>query len=49
MATSGGRVLAISALGKDVNEATGKAYRIADRVQCANLFTRSDIGSGRKK
>lgn len=48
LATSGGRVLAISALGKDVNEATDKAYRTADKVQCANLFTRSDIGSGRK-
>ena len=46
--TDGGRVLAVSALGKDVGEATDKAYGAVDKVQCANLFTRSDIGTGRK-
>ncbi len=42
--TSGGRVLCITALGKDVEEARARAYAAYDRVQWHGKFCRRDIG-----
>ena len=47
LVTDGGRVLAISALGDSLTEATAKVYRGADTVDCPNLSYRKDIGTGR--
>lgn len=44
LVTAGGRVLAVTATGKDVEEATTKAYKAADSVDCPNLYYRKDIG-----
>lgn len=42
--TSGGRVLAVSALGRDVKDACERAYRGVAKVRFQNAFYRSDIG-----
>ena len=43
--TSGGRVLCITALGKDLGEARERAYRAYDKLRYAGKFCRRDIGS----
>jgi len=42
--TSGGRVLCVCALGKDVAEAQRRAYRAVDRISWKGMFCRRDIG-----
>lgn len=42
--TNGGRVLGITALGKDLRTARRKAYEAADWVDFANKYMRHDIG-----
>lgn len=42
--TNGGRVLFISAKGKDLASAQLKAYEEVSKIKCSNLFYRSDIG-----
>ncbi len=42
--TNGGRVLGISALGKDLKEARAKAYEAAQWVSFQNQYMRHDIG-----
>jgi phosphoribosylamine--glycine ligase len=41
---NGGRVLDVSALGKTVGEAQGRAYQAIDRIRWADGFCRRDIG-----
>ena len=40
----GGRVLGVSALGKDVAEARERAYRAVDAIDWPEGFCRRDIG-----
>ena len=42
--TSGGRVLGITALGKDLKEARQKAYEATEWIQFENKYMRHDIG-----
>ena len=42
--TSGGRVLGVTATGKDLEEAIGNAYKAAERVTFENAYYRKDIG-----
>ncbi|MDO4621614.1 MAG: phosphoribosylamine--glycine ligase [Eubacteriales bacterium] len=42
--TNGGRVLGITALGKDLKEARANAYKAVDRVSFDNKYYRHDIG-----
>ena len=42
--TNGGRVVAVTALGKDLKEARRKAYEATEWVQFVNKFMRHDIG-----
>jgi phosphoribosylamine--glycine ligase len=42
--TNGGRVLGITALGKDLKEARAKAYEATDWISFANKYMRHDIG-----
>ena len=42
--TNGGRVLGITALGKDLSEARKKAYGAVDWIDFANKYYRHDIG-----
>jgi phosphoribosylamine--glycine ligase len=42
--TNGGRVLGITALGKDLKEARSKAYEATDWISFANKYMRHDIG-----
>jgi len=42
--TNGGRVLCISALGKDLGEARERAYAAYDKIRFAGKFCRHDIG-----
>ncbi len=42
--TNGGRVLGVTALGKDLKEARANAYRAAEWVEFDNKYCRSDIG-----
>lgn len=42
--TNGGRVLGITALGKDLKEARQKAYKATGWVEYANKYMRTDIG-----
>lgn len=44
MVTSGGRVLAASALGKTLDEAIDNAYRDIEKVQFDGIYYRKDIG-----
>jgi phosphoribosylamine---glycine ligase len=41
--TSGGRVLAVSALGRDFGRARALAYKAAERIRFQNMYMRSDI------
>jgi len=43
--TSGGRVLCVSALGKDVTAARESAYAAYDKIKYAGKFCRRDIGA----
>jgi phosphoribosylamine---glycine ligase len=42
--TAGGRVLAVSALGKDLAEARGRAYEAASLISFPGMHHRTDIG-----
>ena len=42
---NGGRVLAVSALGKTITEAAARAYTAVDKIEWADGFCRRDIGS----
>ena len=42
--TNGGRVLGVTALGKDINEARQKAYANVKKIKFDGAFYRSDIG-----
>ncbi len=42
--TNGGRVLGITATGKDLKEARTKAYEATEWIQFANKYKRNDIG-----
>lgn len=42
--TNGGRVLGVTALGKDINEARAKAYANVAKITFDGAFYRSDIG-----
>ena len=42
--TNGGRVLAITALGDNIEDALNKAYKAADAVEYAGKYFRKDIG-----
>ncbi len=44
LVASGGRVLAVTATGPDVNEAAARAYRAVARIDFADGFHRRDIG-----
>ena len=43
LVSSGGRVLAITGVGKDLQEAREKAYGTITKIACENSFFRSDI------
>jgi phosphoribosylamine--glycine ligase len=45
LVTSGGRVLGVTALGKDVKEAVEKAYLAVGRIKFDNAHYRKDIGA----
>ncbi|MFO0693005.1 MAG: phosphoribosylamine--glycine ligase [Polyangiales bacterium] len=47
--TSGGRVLTITAIGADVDEAAERAYRVVDLVGFENRQVRRDIGHHARK
>ena len=42
--TNGGRVLGVTAKGKDLKEARENAYKATEWVQFANKYKRNDIG-----
>ena len=42
--TNGGRVLGVTALGKDLKEARANAYQATGWVECENKYMRHDIG-----
>ncbi len=42
--TNGGRVLGVTALGKDLRSARENAYQAAERISFANKYMRHDIG-----
>jgi phosphoribosylamine--glycine ligase len=42
--TAGGRVLAVTALGADYNEAAGKAYAAIEKIKFEKMHFRRDIG-----
>lgn len=44
MVTNGGRVLGVTAVGKDLKEARANAYKAADWVEFGNKYMRHDIG-----
>lgn len=43
--TNGGRVLGVTALGADLNEASQKAYALCDRIDFKSKYLRRDIGA----
>jgi phosphoribosylamine--glycine ligase len=43
--TDGGRVLAVTALGGDVNEAVGRVYEVVGRISFAGVYFRKDIAN----
>lgn len=47
--TSGGRVLAVSALGTDLEEARGRAYEACSRISFEGMHYRRDIAQGGKQ
>lgn len=42
--TNGGRVLAITSFGKDINEAVGKSFKNAEKIHFEGKYYRKDIG-----
>ncbi|MDE6362420.1 MAG: phosphoribosylamine--glycine ligase [Clostridia bacterium] len=44
LVTSGGRVLGVTAMGKDIHEARAKAYEAVGRISFDGAFFRRDIG-----
>lgn len=44
LASSGGRVLAVTGLGADIDEALTNSYRLVDQITGGGLFARGDIG-----
>ena len=46
LVTAGGRVLAVTALGRDVADARQRAYAAADRIRFDGQHRRSDIAAG---
>ena len=42
--TNGGRVLAVTALGKGIEEAIGRAYEAVDKISWDGAYFRNDIG-----
>ena len=42
--SSGGRVLSVCALGKDIQSAQKLAYQTIEQIECEDLFYRKDIG-----
>ena len=42
--SAGGRILSACALGRDLDEARGRAYAALGRLRCAGAFWRRDIG-----
>ena len=44
LVASGGRILAVTALGKDLHDAAARAYRGVDAIDFADGFHRRDIG-----
>ncbi len=44
--TNGGRVLGVTAVGRDLKEAREKAYEAAEWVSFENKYMRHDIGKG---
>ncbi|MDE7348137.1 MAG: phosphoribosylamine--glycine ligase [Clostridia bacterium] len=44
LVTSGGRVLGVTAMGKDIHEARAKAYEAVSRISFDGAFCRRDIG-----
>ncbi|MDR2906728.1 MAG: phosphoribosylamine--glycine ligase [Bacteroidales bacterium] len=45
--TAGGRVLMVVGQGKDLNEARANALSAVSKIECGNLFYRTDIGDKR--
>ena len=45
LCTSGGRVLGVTALGKDLPEALHRAYEAVKQVHFENAYYRRDIGA----
>ena len=43
--TSGGRVLYVTALGKDLSDARAKAYKAIKSIKFKNMHYRTDIGN----
>jgi phosphoribosylamine--glycine ligase len=46
LVTAGGRVLMVIGKGKNLNEARIKALEAVEKIDCNNLFYRTDIGVG---
>jgi phosphoribosylamine--glycine ligase len=44
LVANGGRVLSVTALGRDVSEAQARAYAAVDRIDFPGGFCRRDIG-----
>ena len=44
IATSGGRVLCVTALGNTVSEAQNLAYKSVEKISWENMYYRNDIG-----
>lgn len=44
LVSSGGRVLAVTGMGGDLDTALGNSYRLVDQITGSGLFARSDIG-----
>jgi phosphoribosylamine--glycine ligase len=42
--TNGGRVLGVTALGKDLGEAIGRTYRAVEKISWDGVHYRTDIG-----
>jgi phosphoribosylamine--glycine ligase len=47
--TSGGRVLAVTSYGTDIDNALEKAYKSAEKIKFTKKYLRSDIGFDLKK
>ena len=49
LVTNGGRVLGVSAIGKNLDEALGKAYKAIEKISFEGMYYRKDIGQGALK